>query len=52
MASPFPSEECCLMAYFVKVFAVSQDLTQKISFPMHIPDRADHDPYLLDDLYL
>ena len=25
-----------------------QDLTQKVSFPMRIPDRTEHDPYLLD----
>ena len=29
-------------------FAMSQDLTQIVDFPTRIPDREDHQPYLLD----
>ena len=29
-------------------FALSQDLTQIVDFPTRIPDRDDHQPYLLD----
>ena len=36
-----------LLAYFVMIL-LSQDLTQKVSFPRCIPDRAHHNPYLLD----
>ena len=29
-------------------FVMAQDLTQIVDFPTHIPDHADHQPYLLD----
>ena len=33
---------------FCQEFAMTQDLTLIIDFPTHIPDRYDHQPYLLD----
>ena len=27
---------------------MAQDLTQIVDFPIHIPDRDDHQPYILD----
>ena len=33
---------------FCKEFAMAKDLTQIVDFPTHIPDRDDHQPYLLD----
>ena len=33
---------------FCQEFALAQDLTQIVDFPTRIPDRDDHQPYLLD----
>ena len=33
---------------FCQGFAMAQDLTQIVDFPTRIPDRDDHQPYLLD----
>jgi hypothetical protein len=33
---------------FCQEFALAQDLTQIVDFPTRIPDRVDHQPYLLD----
>ena len=33
---------------FCQEFAMAQDLTQIAHFPTHIPDRDDHQPYLID----
>ena len=33
---------------FCQEFAMVQDLTRIVDFPTHIPDRDDHQPYLLD----
>ena len=41
------SQPLMLQVCFVK-FAMSQDLTQIVDFPTRIPDRDDHQPYLLD----
>ena len=33
---------------FCQEFAMAQYLTQIVDFPTHIPDRDDHQPFLLD----